>query len=191
LSLHLRADLIPLALLVLLFSACNVHVKKAANGEDKNVDIDTPVGGIHVSNDVDARDTGLAVYPGARLREKSENGDQKRADVNISTGFFGLKVVALEYQSDDAPGKLADYYKAQLKKYGNVLECHTHNHGSHAEVHEGNDHDPRLTCEDDGGDTLELKAGTKDNYRLVSIEPAGSGTHFALVRILVRGKDTI
>jgi hypothetical protein len=177
---------------LLLVSGCTVNVKKSANGDDKNVDINTPVGGIHVSNDVDVRDTGLAVYPGARLREKPDNGDQKQANVNISTGFFGLKVVALEYESDDPPGKLTSYYKTQLKKYGDVLECHTHEHGGHAEVKEsGHDADPKLTCEDNSGETLELKAGTKDNYRMVAIEPAGSGTHFSLVRILVRGKDTI
>jgi hypothetical protein len=193
LFLHLRNSLAAafIAGAVVLCSACNVHVRKDSKGEEKNVDIDTPVGGIHVSNDVDVRDTGLSVYPGARLRTKSEDGNDKQANVNISTGFFGLKVVAMEYESDDSPAKLTSYYKGQLRKYGEVLECHTHKHGTNAEVHTGNDNDSRLSCEDNGGDTLELKAGTKDNYRLVSIEASGTGTRFALVRILVRGKDTI
>jgi hypothetical protein len=190
---HTNLWLVPAIAVVLLLPACTVNVKKSENGQDKNVDINTPVGGIHVSNDVGVRDTGLAVYPGAHLQEKSEDGNQKQANVNISTGFFGLKVVALEYESDDAPAKLTSFYKTQLKKFGDVLECHTHKHGPTVEAHAstGDDDSKVLTCEDSGGETLELKAGTKDNYRLVSIEPAGTGTHFALVRILLRGKDTI
>ena len=42
-------------------------------------------------------------------------------------------MVALEYESDDAPAKLVAYYKDQLKKYGKVLECHT----SHMDVNTG------------------------------------------------------
>ena len=189
--LHRIESCLILAVLFLL-PACSVNVKKGEKGEDKKVDIETPVGGIHVSKDVDVRDTGLEVYPGARLRQKSDDGNEKQANVNISTGFFGLKVVALEYESEDSPAKLTSYYKTQLKKYGNVLECHTHKHGPTVETKGSDDDDSRvLTCEDTGGETLELKAGTKENQRVVSIEPAGTGTHFALVRIQVRGKDTI
>ena len=54
------------ALVILSITGCSVNVKKANDGDDKNVDIKTPMGGIHVSNDADVRDTGLPVYPGAR-----------------------------------------------------------------------------------------------------------------------------
>ena len=46
-----------------VLSACSVNVKKEPNGEDKQVDIKTLAGGIHVSNDADVMDTGLSVYP--------------------------------------------------------------------------------------------------------------------------------
>ena len=83
-----------------------MNVKKEQNGEDKQVDIDTPVGGIHVSKGADVADVGLAVYPGARLKQKDSDGDDKSANVNISGFGFGVKVVALEYESDDSPAKL-------------------------------------------------------------------------------------
>ena len=103
-----------------------MNVKKEQNGEDKQVDITTPVGGIHVSKGASAADVGLAVYPGARLKQKDSSGDDKSANVNISGFGYGLKVVALEYESDDSPAKLVAFYRDQLKKYGNsVLECHT------------------------------------------------------------------
>jgi hypothetical protein len=182
-----------IALLVVL-PACSVNVKKGSNGEDKKVDIDTPVGGIHVSNDADVRDTGLAVYPGARVKEKEEEGNEKSANVNISTGFFGLKVVAVQYESDDPPEKVIAFYKAQLKKYGKVLECHTHKRGNDVQVnHAGHDSDSRLlSCEDDDGPTVELKVGTQDNQRIVAVDTQDKGSSFALVRVQTRGeKDTI
>jgi hypothetical protein len=112
-------------LAALLLPGCSVNVKKEKNGEDKRVDISTPVGGIHVSKDANAGDVGLAVYPGARLKQK-DGGDDKNANVDISGFGFGLKVVALEYESDDTPDKLIAFYRDQLKKYGNsILECHT------------------------------------------------------------------
>src|SRR5260370_14775598 len=107
--------------LLLLLPACSVNVKKEANGQDKQVDINTLVGGIHVSKDANVSDVGLTVYPGAHLKQKESDGDDKGANVNISGFGFGLKVVALEYQSDDTPSKLIAFYKDQLQKYGAVL----------------------------------------------------------------------
>jgi hypothetical protein len=181
---------------LLTVAGCSVNVKKGENGEDKKVDIETPIGGIHVDNNANARDTGLPVYPGARLKEKEENGEEKSASVNISSGRFGLKVVAVEYISKDPPAKLIAYYHDQLKKYGNVLECHTTHEGSDVDVHPGGGDDSKeLKCEgDNSGKVVELKVGTKQNQHIVSIQPAdnGKGSDFALVYVQTRGrKDTI
>src|ERR1700752_3107722 len=112
-----------------LLLGCSVNVKKEPNGQDKQVDINTPVGGIHVSKQADVADVGLTVYPGARVKQKSSDGSEKTANVNISGFGFGIKVVALEYESDDAPAKVLSFYRDQLKKkYGNVLECHSSSH---------------------------------------------------------------
>ena len=48
----------------MLLPACSVNVKKEQNGEDKQVDISTPIGGIHVNNGAHVADVGLMVYPG-------------------------------------------------------------------------------------------------------------------------------
>ena len=175
---------------LLLLPACSVNVKKGENGQEKNVDIRTPVGNIKVDKEADARDTGLSVYPGARIRHDDDDHDSKSANVNLSFGEYGLKVVALEYESDDKPEKIVSFYQAQLKKYGNVLECHVHSHGGHVDTGDKSDSDD-LKCEDSGGLTIELKVGTKQNQRIVSIEPQDKGSHFALVRVQTHGKDTI
>jgi len=177
------------ALVILSLAGCSVNVKKGNNGDDKNVDIKTPMGGIHVSNDADVRDTGLAVYPGARVKEKDKDGEQKSANVNISGFGFGVKVVAIEYTTDDPPGKLIAFYQDQLKKYGNVLECHSSSHVNYSRGYDQHG-STSLKCEgDNSGNNVELKAGTEDNQHIVSVEPAGKGSNFALVFVRTHGKD--
>src|SRR4051812_45905250 len=93
-------------LALLLIAGCSIDVKnneQASNGEKKNQDVSikSPFGGLKVkTKDVDPKDTGMTVYPGARLKEK-DNGNDNKANVNIDTPFFGLKVVALTYLTDD------------------------------------------------------------------------------------------
>ena len=111
---------------LLVLTACSVNVQKEHNGQDKQVDITTPMGGIHVSKQADVSEVGLAVYPGARLKEKDSDGSDKSANVNISGFGYGVKIVALEYESDDAPAKVVSFYKEQMKKYGSVLDRKTH-----------------------------------------------------------------
>jgi hypothetical protein len=184
------------ALMALPTLACNVRVKQDAAGEDKKVDIETPVGALHVSQGAEVRDVGLPVYPGARLKEKQEPGHEKSANVNISSNLFGLKVVAMEYESRDAPEKLIAFYKDKLKKYGKVLECHTSKHGGSGVEMKDNDEDAKapdeLKCEDNsGGKVVELRVGTRHKQHIVAIDPQATGTDFALVFVQMRGKDTI
>ncbi len=183
---------------LLALPGCSVNVKKDSQGKEKNVDIETPVGALRVTQDADVRDIGLPLYPGARRKEKGDgDGDQTGAHVNISTSLFGVRVVALEFLSDDPPEKLIPYYTDQLKKYGPVLECHTgKNHMSASIDHDDDSSDSKqLKCENDqNGKTVELKAGTRQNQHIVSIKNAddGKGSDFGLVYVVVRnGKDTI
>src|ERR1035441_2472723 len=47
--------------------ACSINVDKDKNNEgSKHVDIKSPMGDLHVSEQVDIRDAGLSVYPGAK-----------------------------------------------------------------------------------------------------------------------------
>ena len=106
-------------------------------------------------------------------------------------------MVAIEYLSDDPPEKIIAYYKDQLKRYGDVLECHTSNNSAGANMNAGDHsgHSERLKCEgDQNGKTVELKVGTEQNQHIASIKPGdnGKGSDFGLVYIQMRGgKDTI
>jgi hypothetical protein len=169
----------------LLLAACSVKEDKTGGKED--VKIATPVGGLHVTTDANVKDVGLGLYPGATLKPGTER-NKSSANVNISTPFFGLRVVALTYQSDDTPEKITDYYKKELGKYGVVVECRSKWKSDNVVYNGGNSSKP-VTCgnEERSGDTLELKVGTEDHQRVVAIKPSGKGTEFSLVYVNARG----
>jgi len=177
-----------------LLPACSVNVKDHGDDGDSKVDISTPVGGIHVNEKANAHDTGLPVYPGARPKPKSD-GDKKSANVDMSAFGYGLKVVALEFESDDPPPKIIAYYRDQLKKFGNVTECHNDGFKLDDDVPAGGGAKGyvaggKLKCDsDDGGKKVELKAGTEDNQHIVAVEPEGKGSDFAIVWLRLRGKE--
>jgi hypothetical protein len=179
---------------LLLLSACSINVKKEPNGQDKQVEINTPVGGIHVSEQANVADVGLAVYPGARLKQKNSDGNDESANVNISGFGFGIKVVALQYESDDAPAKILSFYKDQMKKYGSVLECHTSDLNVDMKAYEidSDNNSNELSCPKldlNSGTNIELKVGKKDDQHIVSVKPEGKGSSFALVFVRTHGKQ--
>jgi hypothetical protein len=159
--------------------------------QNGKLDIRSSVGDLHVGSDADARKIGLPLYPGARLKTDDENKNQ--ANLSIVTEAFGMKLVVAKYESDDAPGKVTDFYRDKLKKYGKVLECHSQKHGGDVSV---DDHDndskgsKELKCEENSGPLTELKVGTEDNQHIVAIEPreGSKGSTFALVYVHTRGK---
>jgi hypothetical protein len=181
--------LVTAALLALFLSACSINVQKQPNGEDKKVDIRTPLGGIHVSNEATASDIGLPVYPGARLKPNQTDDDNKSANVNISGFGYSLRVIALQYESDAAPSKVVAFYDDQLKKFGDVLVCHTNGLDVNADIKGLDKGSHELTCQGSAGSNTELKVGTKENQHIVAVEPEGKGSTFSLVFVRTHGKD--
>jgi hypothetical protein len=178
---------------LLVLSGCSINVKKDSNDKDENkkVDIDTPFGGIHVSKGADVHDTGLPVYPGAKPKTKGDSDDdEKSANVDISTSSFGVKVVAIEYETKDAPAKVTAFYKDKLKQYGTVLECHTSDKSYSYSGHSDKNDSEELKCEgNNNGKTIELKVGTRSNQHIVAINPQDQGSDFSLVYVRLRGKE--
>ncbi len=176
-------------LMIALLAGCSVNVKKEKNGQEKQVDVRTPLGAVHVSKDANPNDVGIPVYPGAHLKQNDDSGDDKSANVNISGFGYALKVVALEYESNDAPEKVVSYYKDQLTKYGSVLVCHTSHVDFNADMKDHGSDSHALSCEGSSGTTVELKVGTKENQHVVAVEPEGSGSKISLVYVRTHGKD--
>jgi hypothetical protein len=172
-------------IVALLLAGCRVESNK--NGDNKDVKISTPFGGLHVTTDRAQvlEEIGLPAYPGSEpVSKESKNG---AADVNMSVGSFQLRVKAVTYHTNDDPDKVKEFYRDQLKRYGDVIECRENRAvGTPTHTLEG------LTCDkqsgghisvDDhpGSNEFELRTGSKNHMRIVSMTPEGTGTKFGLV----------
>jgi len=182
-------------------AGCRVHVDKYANGQEKDVQVDTPFGGVHVNTDqTTAADLGLAVYPGAMAVKGDEN--HKSADVHLGFGEWELRVRAVTYETPDSEEKVTAFYKKALGRYGDVITCRDNSAvGTPTRTSEG------LSCEDNGKnanvkidrkdyvtgkESLELKAGSKRHQHIVGFEnPRDGRTRFVLVALdLPAGVDS-
>jgi hypothetical protein len=181
------------ALLVALcgLPACSIDANDKGADGDKHVDIKSPMGDLHVSEQADIRDAGLSLYPGAKPAPKDDSDDKKSANVNLSVPGFSLKVVAAEFVSDDAPDKIIAYYNKELPKYGKTIQCRGGWSGGHANFDNKDDLAKPVSCgSDDHGDSVELKVGTEGNQHIVSVRPNSKGSRFALVYVRMHtGKD--
>jgi len=176
---------------VVLATTLVAQAQNEDGGKDKNLDIHSSVGDLHVGNDADARKAGVPLYPGARLRHDEENSGA--LNLGAFADAFGIKLVVAKYDSDDAPGKVIDFYRDKLKKYGKVLECHTTQHGSGGDADvDDSHHSQPVKCDGDNkGPVTELKVGTEDNQHVVAIEPKDgrAGSTFEIVYVHTRGKE--
>ena len=174
--------------------ACSINVDNDKDKEGaKHVDIKSPLGDLHVSEQPDIRDAGLSVYPGAKPVPKDKSDDEKSANVNLSLPGFQLKVIAAEFLSDDAPEKITAYYDKELQKFGKPIQCRgAYDSGGHVDSHGNDDLSKPVTCDKSGGgEGLELKVGTEGNQHLVAVKPNKKGTRFALVYIRMHtGKES-
>ena len=178
--------------------ACSVNVRDKASSKEAGarVDIQSPVGDLHVDEQADIRGAGLTIYPGAKPAPKDTSEDKKSANVNLSLPGFALKVVAAEYVSDDAPDKLIAYYDKEMQRFGKPIQCQGRWRGGDVEVdsdkHEGLSK-PVACGGKGGGDSVEIKVGTQGNQHIAAIKSDGKGSRFALVYVRMHAgkEDTI
>ena len=140
--------------------------------------------GINFSKQASSKEVGLPVYSGARPH-KDEKDDSPSVQMGIWGGAFGFKLAVMKLESNDAPEKVAEFYKKALAKYGTVLNCSEPSPKPSAKSSN------KLECGDDkpekGG--LLFKAGTKEKQHLVAIQSNGQGSLFQLVYVEARGDD--
>ena len=140
--------------------------------------------GVTFSKQASSKEVGLPVYPGAKPH-KDENEDSPSVQMGIWGSAFGFKLAVMKLESNDAPDKIAEFYKKALAKYGTVLNC-----SERLQKPSAKDSN-KLECGEDkpekGG--LLFKAGTKQKQHLVGIQANGQGSLFQLVYVEARGDD--
>jgi hypothetical protein len=181
-------------------AGCRIHVDKDANGQEKNVQVDTPFGGVHVNTDqTTAEDLGLPAYPGAQMVKDKD--DHQSADVHMGFGEWELRVRAVSYETPDNKDQVVAFYKKALGRYGDVITCENNAPvGTPTKTGEG------LTCADDshhhhvnveagsyntsnGG--LQLKAGSERHQHIMGFDsPENGQTRFELVALDLPDIDT-
>jgi hypothetical protein len=178
---------------VVLVSGCRIESDK--HGDNQNVKIATPFGGMQVKTDenVVMEGVGLPPYPGAVLVKKEDKDKNSgAADVNFSFGGFQLKVKALAYRTTDSPDQVAAFYRKALGRYGDVIQCQDNKAvGSPTRTAEGltcdNEKENHISVSDDLSGKRELKAGSKLHQHIVAIDPENGGTKFGLVALDLPG----
>lgn len=180
-----------LLLAIFLLFAGPIAAAQNSDSGDKHIDVVAPNTDVHLGTDADARKAGVPLYPGARL-QKDDDKDNG-VNVGVLTQAFGIKLVVAKYESSDSPDKIIAFYRKKLRRYGDVLVCHTHHQGT--DVNSDNDKDDDRTapvkCDDDNtGPVTELKVGTEGDQHVVAVEPGQGGkpTTFAIVYVYTRGK---
>ena len=164
--------------MVLGASACTV-VREEQDSDTTRVAVATPVGSLAARTGEKAGDTGLPVYPGSQPSRNETGDDPERANVAIGTPWFGLRVVAAEYESRDSAEQVLAYYRPILQTFGAVTECQ-----GDVDFKNG-----RPVCGGVGASReIQLVVGTEEHHRMVSVHPRGDGSTFALVSIQMGGK---
>ena len=175
------------ALGLILVAGCRIQVDKNKDGKEKNVKIDTPLGGLHVRADqTSAADVGLPAYPGAHIAP-DKDGD-KSADVHLGFGEWQLRVKVVTYDTTDPQDNVVAFYQKALGRYGDVIRCRGNEPvGTPTITREG------LTCSDDKGNShahvsdegeLSLRAGSRHHQHIFAIKKStGADTRFSLVEL--------
>jgi len=167
-------------LIASVFAFALASVPASANGTQEKKEVN--LGFFGVSTNIDARELGLPVYPGATVHRKAQDEDSS-AKVWAGLGNFGFKVVAIELDSPDAPAKIAAWYRPMLNRFGAVLDC---SYGAPKAPAMDEDF---MNCKNDhpaAGGFL-FKAGRKYDMHVVGVEREGAGTKIALVYVSLRG----
>ena len=175
-------------------AGCRIRTEKDASGEEKNVQIDTPFGGLHVNTDqTTAADLGLPVYPGAEQVKADDK--HKSADVHLGFGDWEMRVRAVSYATRDSKEQVTAFYKKALSRFGDVIVCQGDTAiGTPTATAEG------LNCSDNGKGSkmkvktdeyssdrggLQLKAGSKRRQHIVAFDDDSKegDTRFGLVAL--------
>ncbi len=175
-----------LLLLTVAVALCSTAVftqeQKAPPKDEKHVfRLETDSGRYGVSAEkLDPKLLGVAVYPGAKVDERENEG--KGANLSLDWGTEGVRLYVQKFVTSDSADKVLAFYRKQLSKYGAVLECRDGKPAAKVES--------ELKCDGDkdaqdqrSHKGLELKAGTENKQHVVGVTPREGGTDFQVIYV--------
>lgn len=138
--------------------------------------------GIIFNGRAGSRDVGLPIYPGSRAHKDKDN-DSPSANMGLWGRGSGFKLAVVKMESDDAPDKVAAFYRKALAKYGRVLDCANAQPASSAT--DKDDSSDKLTCDEEkpAKGALVFKSGSKKRQHIAAIQANGKGTVYQLVAV--------
>jgi hypothetical protein len=174
-----------------LLAGCHVSNH---NGKDNDVDVKSPFGSMHIKTDdtVDTAAIGITTYPGSTVWKddtaENKDHDSHSADINLSFGDFHLGVKATSLRSMDSTDKILAFYRKDLARYGDVIECKGKTVvGTPARTSQG------LTCDTDenhgnhinisDSSKLELRTGSEQHMHIVEVETKDGAQKIGLVAL--------
>lgn len=176
-----------LGIVVLLSFALAASAQDNADKHKDKSEINLSLG---ANKNVTAKDVGLPIYPGARPHKDEGKDDSSAAQLWAWYNNSGFKLIVLKFESDDSPDKVSVFYRKELAKYGEVLDCSAPSQKT-SDTAKNPSH--KLTCDGDEVQTkpghFQYKAGTQEEQHLVGIEPNGSGSVFHLLYVKSRSDD--
>jgi len=171
-SRHLFAPTVGLAL---LSAACLVALPAQAEGFKA---------GVELREQASLSEIGLPAYPGA-TEQRDKSDDKAAVTLGLWGGSLGFKLHVRKFASGDPVETVAAFYQDALAQYGEVLDCSNKRAPKPASGADAG----QLTCDDDApkpGSRV-YKAGSKRDFRVVSLQPKGQGVHFQMVHIVAKG----
>lgn len=78
---------------------------------------------VTLSDEFSISETGLSVFPGAKRLQNPSESEINGANIDFAIGKYGLKVTTVKLLSDASPADIATFYKQDLQRHGELLDC--------------------------------------------------------------------
>ena len=161
-----------------------------------------------ITDEFNIHETGISVFPGAKRLVSQPDAEVNGANIDLAIGKYGLKVSAVKLISDASPANIATFYKQDLQRHGDVLDCSHHAEVLHVTPSSSSAKDDTLPCEsrapksrrrngetvtydrvEKGAGHFNFRVGNKFRQHIVVIRPRADAigeTEIALVHVDLR-----
>jgi len=118
------------------------------------------------------------VYPGARPATWEQPA---AAHVNFTGSFSNVGVTPREFETDDAPEAVLDFYRDAMRGHGPVLECR-----GTVNVHRRRGVETLACIDQPSSSAVQLAVDRDGRHPVVVVRPRGASAQFAVLHVRTR-----